>query len=415
MLNKPLSSFMGKALSSNQMHVGHKVLVVSERWWPDGSGGILASHLIAGLLRDAGFKLTIVHGTREPLRLNGVRYVYSSLLSVRDKHRLWLNCLILARKHWFRKLISRSDVVYIPRYCYPLIPVAKRFGKRVVVHLHDYQPVSYNSIVFSEQAKGRVNVVSFEVLEHGSIARALFAGFTSPVNGLCRVWLRDADAVICVSMGQAELISELASELTEKLKVVYNPLPNIPLVEKNLGDLTFLYLGGDSYVKGFHIFLRASQEVLKRDLNVKFLLAGGFKDVNRLIIEKLNRSFKRAYNLLGYLKHEGVSKLYSISHALLFPSICEEPLPYAVLEAMLTGTIPIASEVGGVPEIVGGTLAERFMFKPRDVDGLIDRMEAVLAMSSSDVMNVGLKLREAVLRRFSIEDTKKRLLEVFST
>jgi len=36
-------------------------------------------------------------------------------------------------------------------------------------------------------------------------------------------------------------------------------------------------------------------------------------------------------------------------------------------------------------------------------------------MSSSDVVNVGLKLREAVLRRFSIEDTKKRLLEVFST
>ena len=43
----------------------------------------MASHLIAGLLRDAGFKLTIVHGTKEPIRLNGVRYVYSSLLSVR--------------------------------------------------------------------------------------------------------------------------------------------------------------------------------------------------------------------------------------------------------------------------------------------------------------------------------------------
>jgi len=393
-----------------------KLLVVSERWWPDGSGGILASHLIAGLLRDAGFKLTIVHGTREPLRLNGVRYVYSSLLSVRDKHRLWLNCSILARKHWFLKLISSSDVVYIPRYCYPLIPVIKKLGKRVVVHLHDYQPVSYNSIVFSKQmARSRVNAVSFEVLEHGSIARALLAGFTSPVNRLCRVWLKDADAVICVSRRQAELIGELAPELTEKLKVVYNPLPNIPLVEKNLGDSTFLYLGGDSYVKGFPIFLRASQEVLKRNLNVKFLLAGDFKDVNRLIIEELNRSFKRAYSLLGYLKHEEVSKLYSISYALLFPSTCEEPLPYAVLETMLSGTIPIASKVGGVPEIVGGTLAEKFMFKPGDVDGLIDRMEAVLAMSSSDVMNIGLKLREAVLRRFSIDDVKKRLLGVFST
>ena len=391
------------------------LLIVSEQWWPDGSGGVLASHLIARLLQDAGFRLTVVHGTEEPVRLNGVRYVYSSLLSVRDKHRLWLNCSILARKNWFRKLISRSNVVYIPRYCYPLIPIAKRLGRRVVVHLHDYQPVSYNSIVFSEQAKGRVNAVSFEVLEHGSVARALFAGLTSPMNRLCKIWLRDADVITCVSMKQAEVIGRLAPELAGKLRVIYNPLPNIPLTKKSLGDPTFLYLGGDSYVKGFHIFLRASQEVLKRNLNVKFLLAGDFKDVNRLIIEKLNGSFKRAYSLLGYLKHEEVSKLYSISHALLFPSMCEEPLPYAVLEAMLTGTIPIASEVGGVPEIVGGTLAERFMFEPGDVDGLIDRMEAVFAMSNSEVVNVGLKLREAVLRRFSIEDAKKRLLEVFST
>jgi len=52
-----------------------RVLIVSERWWPEGRGGVLASHLIARLLRDAGFKLTVAHGTREPLRLNGVRYV----------------------------------------------------------------------------------------------------------------------------------------------------------------------------------------------------------------------------------------------------------------------------------------------------------------------------------------------------
>ncbi|MEM4677368.1 MAG: hypothetical protein QXY55_05725 [Candidatus Korarchaeota archaeon] len=64
------------------------ISVISERWWPDGTGGVLASYLIARLLQDAGFKLIVVHGTREPVRLNGVRYVYSSPLSVRDKHTL---------------------------------------------------------------------------------------------------------------------------------------------------------------------------------------------------------------------------------------------------------------------------------------------------------------------------------------
>ncbi|MEM1831155.1 MAG: hypothetical protein QXJ97_06445 [Desulfurococcaceae archaeon] len=110
----------------------------------------MASYLIARLLRDAGFKLIVVHGTRESEKLSGVRYVYSSLLSVRNKPRLWLNCSILTKERWFRKLIDSSDAVYVPRYCYPLIPVAKGLSKRVVVHLHDYQPISYNSIVLSK-------------------------------------------------------------------------------------------------------------------------------------------------------------------------------------------------------------------------------------------------------------------------
>ncbi|MEM3490007.1 MAG: glycosyltransferase family 4 protein [Nitrososphaerota archaeon] len=396
------------------MHVRNKVVVVSERWWPDGSGGVLASHLIARLLRDAGFKLMVVHGTRAPVRLNGVRYVYSVLLNVRDKHRLWLNCSILAREHWFLRLIGDSDVVYIPRYCYPLIPVAKRFGKRVMVHLHDYQPISYNSVVFSEQTmRSRVNAISFEILEHGSIARTLLAGFTYPMNRLCRMWLREADGIICVSRRQAEIIGNRALELARKLRVIYNPLLDMHTIKKSLGNPTFLYLGGDSYVKGFRIFLRASHEVLKRNLNVRFLLAGGFKDVNRLIIEKLNMRLNGVYNLLGYLKHEEVSKLYSTSYALLFPSICEEPFPYAVMESMAVGTLPIASRVGGVPEILDGTLVEGMMCEPGDVNGFAERMEYVLSMDKEQLKDIGLSLREAVLKKFNYESIRNELMKAF--
>jgi len=33
------------------------------------------------------------------------------------------------------------------------VPFAKRLDKKVFMHLHDYQPISYNATVFSE-AKG---------------------------------------------------------------------------------------------------------------------------------------------------------------------------------------------------------------------------------------------------------------------
>lgn len=123
-----------------------KILVVSEMYWPEGSGGILATHLVVKTLKSPpGFELTAVHGSSKPDAVNGVRYIYPGLLSARDKFRLWLNCLRLAREGWFLDLLKQHDVLYIPKYCYPLIPVAKRLGKRVVVHLHDYQPISYNA------------------------------------------------------------------------------------------------------------------------------------------------------------------------------------------------------------------------------------------------------------------------------
>ena len=117
--------------------------------------------------------------------------------------------------------------------------------------------------------------------------------------------------------------------------------------------------------------------------------------------------------VLGYLRHEEISKLHSISHALSFPSIWEEPLPYAVLEAMLSGTIPIASKVGGVPEIVEGSFAEKMLCEPYNVDELADRMESLLAMSNEQIVDVGLSLREAMIKNFDSEVTKRKLMEIF--
>jgi len=374
--------------------------------------------MIARILREAGLELTIVHGTKRHEKLD-VNYVYTRLLSARSKHKLWINCLILAKQGWFLKAMYGCDAVYIPRYCYLLIPFARKLGKKVVVHLHDFQPVSYNSVIFSDrEVYGRfsrwINAVKFELLEHDSPSRALLGALTEPINNLCRLWLREADAVICVSRRQAEIISRMAPELSGKIRVIYNPLPDLPLIEKRLEISSFLYLGGDSYVKGFHPFLRASQKILRKGHTVRFLFAGNFKGRSKSVIEALNERFKGAYKLLGHLQHKEVLKLHSVSHALLFPSICEEPLPYAVMESMLAGTIPIASRVGGVPEIVENTFAEKMLFRSGDSEELVDKMEMLLSMSREQLVDISAELREKVLEKFDNERVKRQLLEVFA-
>lgn len=398
------------------------LLVVSEQLWPEGGGGTLATNLIINFLSQSdGIEAVVVSGTKNPARIINAKYISTPLLRTSNKVQLWTKLAYLARRKWFKELLVSSDVVYVPRYCYPLIPLAQKLGKRVVVHLHDCQVLSYNAAVLYNSCGRRGDmfetardVIRFELLEHHSTVRALLSTLFIPVNRLSRAWVSEADDILCVSHNQREIIGSAMPELADRLEVVCNPLPKVSLTEKRLKDPTIMYLGGDSYVKGFHIFLRASVKLLKRDRGVKFLLAGSLKHAKNVsLIEKLNITFKKAFTLFDHLKHEKVLNLHSVSHALLFPSILKEPLPYAVLESMLSRTVPVASKLGGVPEIVEGSFAEKMLFEPYDVDGCIDRVESLLAMSNEQIKDVGFDLRDVALKKFNLEATKKKLIKVF--
>lgn len=394
-----------------------KILAVSEMYWPEGGGGVLATHLIVKTLKSLGFKVTVIHGSSKPDIINGVRYIYSDLLSARDKFRLWLNCVRLARDEWFLDLLEQHDVLYIPRYCYPLIPVAKRIGKRIVVHLHDYQLISYNANVPApyEAYRDRLREWVLEVERTKGFKRYAVASLFWWVPRLAQKWLVDADAIICVSRRQAEIIANTAKSLRNKITIVYNPIPteDFTCINKKLDDTpTFLYVGGDSHIKGFKLLLKAIEILQRERIKLRLRLAGDYSAKSLRELKKLSGG-KIEIEIYGRVPYEKLKILHESLWGLLFPSITEEPLPYAVAESMASGTIPLASRVGGVPEIVEGTYAERFLFKPEDVEEFINRIEEVASMRRKDVLDVGARLREEVLRRFNMDKVKKQLLSIF--
>jgi len=396
-----------------------KLLLVSERFWPEGSGGTLATYLIAKLIASySDFRITVITGTPNPAHIDGVRFIIDKAFRIRHKPLRWLYFLKPTVRERYKGLLKEFDIVYIP-YGYFLIPLAKELDKRVVVHLHDYQPVSYNSVILCNQQSGFVqevrNELVFELLEHGNIKYAIIGSLLAPfITKLSNSWIKEADVVICVSQRQAEIISDLVPELAHKIRIIYNPLPETPQVEVKFKQSTFTYSGGDSYIKGFFVFMQATLMFLKRRGDTKFLLLGRYGEIYKELVRRLNNTFAGKFKVFGYLSHEDTLRLYSKSHAVLFPSICEEPLPYTVIEAMIMGTLPIASKIGGIPEIVQGTYAEKMLFPVNNVNEIIDRMEEVLSLSREQLINIGSELREAILNRFNQEVIAQRLLAVFS-
>jgi len=62
-----------------------------------------------------------------------------------------------------------------------------------------------------------------------------------------------------------------------------------------------------------------------------------------------------------YLKRMDLLELLAKSKILLFPSIWEETMGYAVMEAGLLGTLPTATKLGGTEWVVKGTAAEKYL------------------------------------------------------
>ena len=396
-----------------------KILVVSERCWPDGSGGELATHLIVSIL-NRKFDVTVVTGTKNPAKLPHVEYIYEPLLSTWEKPVLWLNALKLARTERFRKLVREADVIYVPRFAFPIIPHAKRMGNKVIVHLHDYIPVSYTATILApyEEHKHRItrDDVILECMKGSKYC--LGVGLLWWLPRLARKCILQADKVICVSRRHAEILADQVSELTGRVEVVYNPLPPefaINKPRKELDDTpVILYVGGDSYVKGFHVLLQAMKQLGRQGVKTKFILTNKYGSQSLKTLKRLNEKYGNLeIQVVGRVRYDELLELHRNAWALVFPSIWEEPLPYAVIESMLMGTLPLAAKVGAISEIVKGSPAERYLFEPRNVEEMLLRIKNVTSMSMKDIGELSYRLRELVKEKFSEEAIRKSILEIF--
>jgi glycosyltransferase involved in cell wall biosynthesis len=371
----------------------NKILLVTPTYWPQGTGGSLATHLMVKLLSKCeDLQLSVLTGTTnlETVRKSNVKYIVDPFVRIIER-RLPSLSLVLKR---YGKILENHDVVYIV-YAYTFIPVAKMLKKKVIVHLHDYKPVSPSATILSTCLENPTlsklisNSFKTKYLEYKSISRVLLNIGDSLHSLLISQWIQDADVIIAVSKRQAELLAKVLPEIKGRLKIIYNPPPPIPQINKEFADKpTFIYLGGESYLKGFYILLKAVTRFLKKGGRAKFIFTNNYSIEYISRITSLNRSYENAIQLTGRIPYMELMQIYQKAWALIFPSIWEEPLPYAIIESLMTQTIPLSSKVGGVSELVESTELEKFLFNPGNSEELYERLLTVSTMTKKDVLSL---------------------------
>ncbi|MGC9106844.1 MAG: glycosyltransferase, partial [Infirmifilum sp.] len=173
-----------------------------------------------------------------------------------------------------------------------------------------------------------------------------------------------------------------------KSVVVYNPPPETSFTGKELAENPpFIYVGGDSYIKGFYILLTALPGFIGS--GVRLRLFGSY----RRAVKAPNVEF------VGRVPHDHLMQEHRRAWGLLLPSINEEQLPYAVVESVAAGTMPLVARVGGLEEVLEGTTAAKYFFRPNDHLDLLDKTIALASESPERVVEQSLETRGTVVKR----------------
>jgi len=160
----------------------------------------------------------------------------------------------------------------------------------------------------------------------------------------------------------------------------YLPLgfPPVPKVESNFGNrLRLGYMGNINYPKGLSIVVKELVPLL-RQKKIKLVIYGKPYDLQyfneiKSVIAGIPSDTVKLYG--GYKNSfEELWNIFSSFDVLIFPSVWEENSPIVVREALLAGKPVIASQLGGVPEIVkdGGN---GLLFNPFKYGELRDKVE----------------------------------------
>ncbi|HXS65587.1 MAG TPA: glycogen synthase [Streptosporangiaceae bacterium] len=181
-----------------------------------------------------------------------------------------------------------------------------------------------------------------------------------------RVAVEAAAAVIAVSNGmRADLLATYPAVSSDRVHVIRNGIDTDQYAPEEKTDVlakygidpdrpTVAYVGRITRQKGLPVLLRAA-EVL--DPQVQLVLCAGQADTQELeaevtgLVTHLRDTRTGVIWLNGMLPKDEVIQILSRATVFACPSLYE-PLGIVNLEAMACGTAVVASNVGGIPEVV---------------------------------------------------------------
>ncbi len=235
-----------------------------------------------------------------------------------------------------------------------LIPrLLKKLRIKNIHYLHDVQLTRPSGIIFYGHEK------PFLILD-------------KMYEKICRRLFGSPDTIISPSAYLMKYYKVRGFFYTSQWKVLPNPIVQLKIQKddayraKNYGEkLNFVFIGQLEAGKGIFFLIKMLQSSEEKNWELKIVGSGKAEREIRSMISGDER-----FKLYGYIKNSNIPQILSQSDACFVPSLCYENSPTVIYESLSNGVPVIASDIGGISELVKENI-NGFTFEPGNKENFL--------------------------------------------
>ena len=241
-----------------------------------------------------------------------------------------------------------------------------------IIHAHDW--LTYPAGIHAKNVTGKPLVIHVHASEFDRSR-----GKPNPtVFAIEKDGMNNADHICTVSDLTRRTVIEKYGIDPAKVTTVHNAV--IPLDDESLNlqrketkDKVITFLGRITMQKGPEYFVEAAAKVLRKNKNVRFVMAGGGDMEKDMIRLAAKRNIADRFHFTGFLRGKEVYQMFRDSDVYVMPSV-SEPFGISPLEAMEMGVPSIISKQSGCAEILNNVIKTDYW----DVDAMADAMHSII-------------------------------------
>ena len=307
------------------------------------------------------------------------------------------------------KLLRQAEVVHLAGPCLLPLCLAILLRKPVVIEHHGYQAICPNGLLLYEPS-GTVCTLHFMARRYTKCLRCndaklgLFKSLAQLLLTFPRRWASK------LATANLPITFHVENRLRlPRSKVIYYGIPD-PYegsdpavasggVQSQLCPPMFAYVGRLVAEKGVTVLLQSAKELVDAGYSFRLKIIG--EGPERTMLENLVDSLglEGRVSFLGSLTGKPLANELKAAAAVVMPSVWEETAGLSAIEQMMRGGTVIASDIGGLGEVVGEA---GLRFPAGDVTGLASCLRRLLD-DPGLTKTLGGKARERAQEFFSQE------------